>query len=107
MGWSTYNFDVVMSSNPIYTSKAKGDNIMDSKSHWENIYKKKAATQVSWYQQHLQMSLQLIERTGIEKTAQIIDVGGGASTFVDDLLESGFKHLKVLYISTAAINAAR
>ena len=107
MCWSTYNFDVVMSSNPIYTSKAKGDNIVDSKSHWENIYKTKASTQVSWYQEHLQTPLRLIERTGVEKTAQIIDVGGGASTLVDDLLESGFKHITVLDISTAAINAAR
>ena len=96
-----------MSSNPIYTSKAKGDNIVDSKSHWENIYKKKATTQVSWYQQHLQMSLQLIERTGVEKTARIIDIGGGASTFVDDLLERGFEHITVLDISSAAIDAAR
>src|SRR3989304_6268020 len=107
MCWSTYNFDVVMSSNPIYTSKAKGDNIVDSKSHWENIYKTKASTQVSWYQEHLQTPLRLIERTGVEKTAQIIDVGGGASTLVDDLLERGFKHIKVLDISSAAIDAAR
>ncbi len=107
MCWSTYNFDVVMSSNPIYTSKAKGDNIVDSKSHWDNIYKTKASTQVSWYQEHLQISLHLIERTGLEKTAQIIDVGGGASTLFDDLLERGFKHLTVLDISSGAIDAAR
>jgi len=98
-----------MSSNPIYPSKTKhkDDTIKDSKSHWENIYKTKASTQVSWYQEHLQTPLRLIERTGVEKTAQIIDVGGGASTLVDDLLESGFKHITVLDISTAAINAAR
>lgn len=107
MCWSTYNFDVVMSSNPIYTSKAKGDNIVDSKSHWENIYKTKASTQVSWYQEHLQISLQLIERTGIKKTAHIIDVGGAPSTLVDDLLGRGFKQITVLDISSAAIDAAR
>jgi len=80
-----------MSSNPFYTSKTKhkSDTIVDSKSHWENIYKTKAPTQVSWYQEHLQTPLRLIEQTGVEKTAQIIDVGGGASTLVDDLLELG------------------
>src|SRR3989304_5557559 len=98
-----------MSSNPFYTSKTKqkSDTTLDSKSHWENIYKTKASTQVSWYQLHLQMSLQLIERTGVEKTARIIDIGGGASTFVDDLLERGFEHITVLDISSAAIDAAR
>ncbi len=80
---------------------------MDSKSHWENIYKTKASTQVSWYQEHLQTPLRLIERTGVEKTAQIIDVGSGASTLVDDLLERGFEHITVLDISSAAIDAAR
>ena len=80
---------------------------MDSKSHWENIYKTKASTQVSWYQEHLQTPLRLIELTGVEKTARIIDIGGGASTLVDDLLERGFEHITVLDISSAAIDAAR
>ena len=98
-----------MSSNPIFSSKTKqkSDKILVSKSHWENIYKTKASTQVSWYQEHLQTPLRLIERAGVEKTAQIIDVGGGASTLVDDLLESGFKHITVLDISSSAIDAAR
>jgi len=98
-----------MSSNPFYTSKTKqkSDTTLDSKPHWENIYKTKASTQVSWYQEHLQTPLRLIEQTGVEKTAQIIDVGGGASTLVDDLLERGFKHITVLDISSAAIDAAR
>lgn len=98
-----------MSSNPIYPSKTKykDDTIKDSKSHWENIYKTKASTQVSWYQEHLQISLRLIEQTGIEKTARIIDIGGGASTLVDDLLKRGFKQITVIDISSAAIDAAR
>jgi ubiquinone/menaquinone biosynthesis C-methylase UbiE len=83
------------------------DAIMERKPHWENIYATKVSTQVSWYKEHLEISLQLIEWTGIEKTAHIIDVGGGASTLVDDLLEMGFKHITVLDISSAAIDAAR
>lgn len=98
-----------MSSNPIYSSKTKykSDTIMENKSHWENIYKTKAPTQVSWYQEHLQISLQFIERSGIDKTAHIIDVGGGSSTLVDDLLERGFKHITVLDISSTAIDTTR
>jgi ubiquinone/menaquinone biosynthesis C-methylase UbiE len=98
-----------MSSNPIYTTKTKhkGDPIVDSKSHWENIYKTKTTTQVSWYQEHLQISLQLIEHTGVDRTAHIIDIGGGASTLADDLLRRDFKHITVLDISSAALNASR
>jgi ubiquinone/menaquinone biosynthesis C-methylase UbiE len=79
----------------------------EHKSHWENIYAEKLPTQVSWYQEHLQMSLQFIERAGIGKSAHIIDVGGGASALVDDLLERGFKHITVLDVSSKAIDLAR
>ncbi len=98
-----------MSSHPIYTSKTKhkSDAIVDSKSHWENTYRTKTTTQVSWYQEHLQISLQLIEQTGIDRTARIIDIGGGASTLVDDLFERGFRQITVLDISSTAINATR
>jgi SAM-dependent methyltransferase len=80
---------------------------MEPKSHWENIYTTKAPTQVSWYKEHLKTSLQFIKQIGVEETAYIIDVGGGNSTLVDDLLERGFKYITVLDISSAAINLAR
>ena len=80
---------------------------MNNKSHWENIYENKGTTQVSWYQEHAQFSLQYIRNTGIKKTHHIIDVGGGASTLVDDLVESGFEHITVLDISAKALQLAR
>lgn len=80
---------------------------MDIKTHWEHIYETKAATQVSWYQKHAQLSLQYIRKTGIQKTGHIIDVGGGASTLVDDLIADGFQHISILDISGAALQLAR
>ena len=80
---------------------------MDAKAHWEHIYATKAPTQVSWYQQHPHCSVHLIQRTGIRPTDPIIDVGGGASTLVDDLLAAGFQSLTVLDISAAALRLAR
>jgi 2-polyprenyl-3-methyl-5-hydroxy-6-metoxy-1,4-benzoquinol methylase len=80
---------------------------MNNKSHWENIYENKGTTQVSWYQEHAQFSLQYIRNTGIKKTHHIIDVGGGASTLVDDLVESGFEYITVLDISAKALQFAR
>ncbi|HLF73856.1 MAG TPA: class I SAM-dependent methyltransferase [Anaerolineales bacterium] len=77
------------------------------KTHWEHIYETRLPTQVGWYQEHPQLSLQFIQRTGILPTGHIIDVGGGASTLVDNLLTAGFQHITVLDISAAALQLAR
>lgn len=80
---------------------------MELKSHWEHIYETKNSAQVSWYKPHLDLSLQMIGRTGVGKDARIIDVGGGASTLVDDLLANGYQNLTVLDISAASMQVAR
>ncbi|EAQ67891.1 MULTISPECIES: class I SAM-dependent methyltransferase [unclassified Synechococcus] len=80
---------------------------MQSKDHWEHVYSTKPATDVSWYQEHAEQSLQLIHATGVPRTASIIDVGGGASTLVDDLLRDGYRSVAVLDLSAAALKAAR
>lgn len=80
---------------------------MPSKEHWERVYSTNAPTAVSWYQEHAALSFRLIEQAGVPKTAAIIDVGGGASTLVDDLLRAGYRHLSVLDLSGAALQAAR
>jgi ubiquinone/menaquinone biosynthesis C-methylase UbiE len=80
---------------------------MNTKTHWEHIYESKAPTRVSWYQEHAQLSLQLIQNTRVQKTAQIIDIGGGASTLVNDLIVAGFQHVSVLDVSATALQLAR
>lgn len=80
---------------------------MENKEHWENVYTTKATDAVSWFQQHSEKSHAFIRRTGVPLTASIIDVGGGASTLVDDLLADGFFNLTVLDLSAAALKAAQ
>ena len=80
---------------------------MQSKSHWDTVYTSKAATQVSWFQEHAEKSLQLITRHRPPPAASVIDVGGGASTLVDDLLDAGYRQVSVLDLSGAAIATAR
>lgn len=80
---------------------------MESKSHWENVYSAKETTAVSWYQQHAECSLALVRNTGMGKPAAIIDVGGGASTLVDDLLADGYSDVTVLDLSAAALATAK
>ncbi len=80
---------------------------MQAKAHWEKVYATRAATEVSWFQPHAERSLALIGDAGIPPTARIIDVGGGASTLVDDLLEAGYRDVTVLDLSANALAVAR
>ncbi len=80
---------------------------MDTKTHWEKVYKTKAPDTVSWYQPHLETSLTLIERAAGVPQASIIDVGGGESTLADDLLSRGFQNVTVLDISETAIDVCK
>lgn len=80
---------------------------MQSKSHWENVYSSKSTDAVSWFQAHADLSLDMIKSTGAQRNAAIIDVGGGASTLVDDLVADGYTDLAVLDLSGAALDAAR
>lgn len=80
---------------------------MRDKAHWERVYTEKNADSVSWYQEHAASSLDLIHRTGAKPSAAIIDVGGGASTLVDDLLQGGFSDITVLDLSVAALQVAQ
>lgn len=76
---------------------------MNRQQHWEHIYRTKGRDEVSWFREHLDTSLRMITNTGVGKDAAIIDVGGGNSTLVDDLLEAGFVDVSVLDISSKAI----
>lgn len=80
---------------------------MQPKQHWENVYTSKPTNAVSWFQQHAALSLDLIKATGAAHNASIIDVGGGASTLVDDLFADGYSDLTVLDLSAAAMHEAR
>lgn len=80
---------------------------MTRKSHWETVYTTRPADTVSWYQRHADLSLQLIRDCGLPLSAAIIDIGGGASTLVDDLLTLGHSALTVLDLSAAALDVAQ
>lgn len=80
---------------------------MDTARHWETIYSTKTPNQLGWFRPHLETSLALIERAAREPSAPIIDVGGGTSSLVDDLLARGYRDVTVLDISKAALDLAR
>jgi len=80
---------------------------MPASDHWENVYRNKSFDAVSWYAPHLGESLRLIQTLCPDKTAAIVDIGGGESTLVDDLLRQHYLDLSVLDISATAIDFTR
>lgn len=82
-------------------------NPIDKKKHWETIYSTKQLKEVSWHQPKPEISLNIIKELNIPKTASIIDIGGGDSLLVDNLLNQGYKNITVLDISKKAIERAK
>jgi ubiquinone/menaquinone biosynthesis C-methylase UbiE len=80
---------------------------MEPKAHWDNLYSALHPEKLGWYEPHLRVSLDMISAARIDREARIIDIGGGASTLVDDLLARGFEHITVLDLSQAALSLAR
>jgi len=80
---------------------------MNTKEHWESIYKTKQPNEVSWTEQKPSVSLEFINKLKIPKTAKIIDIGGGDSKLVDFLLAQGYTDISVLDISKTAIIRAK
>ncbi|WP_263366593.1 class I SAM-dependent methyltransferase [Edaphobacter bradus] len=80
---------------------------MDRRAHWEEVYRRRPATSVSWYRPHLELSIALIERVAESKRAAILDIGGGASTLVDDLLAAGYEDISVLDVAEPALEVAQ
>ena len=80
---------------------------MGGRDHWDAIYGARRPQDVSWYSPHLDRSLRFIDQARMSPDAAIIDVGGGASTLVDDLLARGYRNVTVLDLSEAAITRAR
>ena len=71
--------------------------------HWDEVYERKAITEVSWYEPSPATSLQLIRRGGLQLSDPIIDVGGGASFLTNELLSAGYRDLTVLDVSASVL----
>lgn len=75
--------------------------------HWDNTYSSKAVHERSWSESGISDSMSELIASEIGKQEEIIDIGGGSSTFVDTLLSDGFEHVSVLDISHTAVGEAQ
>jgi ubiquinone/menaquinone biosynthesis C-methylase UbiE len=80
---------------------------MGREEHWDRIYRAKAPREVSWYQPEARVSLQLIRGVAPDLGTPMLDVGGGASTLADGLLDVGYQSVTVLDLASAALRRAQ
>ncbi len=80
---------------------------MPSQAHWDTVYSSKSIEAVSWFQKESAVSLSLMMRAGCTPSWHVLDVGGGASTLVDQCLDRGVRQMSVLDISAVALDVAR
>jgi SAM-dependent methyltransferase len=75
-------------------------------SHWDDTYAA-GENACSWFQQHPNMSLRMLDAARVPAEASVVDVGGGASPLAGALLDRGFRDVTVLDISPAGLAHAR
>lgn len=75
----------------------------DLKSHWEKVYANKPIDQLGWYEASPQPSLRLIEACGLDPNAVLLNVGAGATTLVDELLQLGYENIIANDISSVGL----
>jgi 2-polyprenyl-3-methyl-5-hydroxy-6-metoxy-1,4-benzoquinol methylase len=80
---------------------------MGTREHWEDVYRTKQPSEVSWYLPHLAQSLRLIADANADPDARIIDVGSGESTLPDDLLARGYRRITILDLSATALEVSK
>jgi SAM-dependent methyltransferase len=79
----------------------------DTKQHWDNVFATRQESEVSWFQPYPKTSMAFINLFELPLAANIIDIGGGDSHFVDTLLDKGYRNIWVLDISAKALEKAK
>jgi trans-aconitate methyltransferase len=80
---------------------------VDRKEHWEQVYGSRSERDVSWFETVPELSIQMIEAAGVNADTCIVDIGGGDSHLIDELLARGLDCLAVLDVSDAALGRAQ
>jgi len=73
------------------------------KEHWEKIYSSNESTELGWYEDVPQPSLDLIGKCAIGKDEKVLVVGVGESTIIDCLVDIGYGNIIALDISPTAL----
>jgi SAM-dependent methyltransferase len=80
---------------------------MERQQHWDTVYRGKGEQDVSWFEAEPEMSLRMLDAAGLSTDSCVLDVGGGESRLVDQLLARGVRCLAVLDVSATALQRCR
>ncbi len=83
------------------------DDAASRSSFWEGVHDSKDVDGVSWWQSVPELSLGLVDETGLGLEEPIIDVGAGWSTLIDHLVERGYQDLMAIDLSATALQTVR
>ncbi|GAB1309677.1 class I SAM-dependent methyltransferase [Urechidicola sp. KH5] len=73
------------------------------KEHWQQVYANTPPEKTGWYQAEASESLLLLSKCNIDKDAHILNVGTGASNFVNQVLDAGYTNVSVNDIAASAL----
>jgi len=76
---------------------------MKKKEHWEKVYDKQEINKLGWFEENPEPSLELIEACKLGRDAILLNVGAGATTLVDVLLQKGYENIVANDISVSAL----
>jgi SAM-dependent methyltransferase len=79
----------------------------DPSVHWEEVHAGKDPGGVSWWQDEDSVWVDLVERTGVDRHAHVVDIGSGSSTLPDALITRGFTDLTLVDLSPTALARTR
>ncbi len=79
----------------------------NNKEHWEKVFATKSQEEVSWFEVYPKTSVEFLKLFDLPLDANIIDVGGGDSHFIDALIEMGYHNIYLLDISVKAIERVK
>lgn len=81
--------------------------VLSTSAHWETINGTKGPDAMSWHRPHLDVSLRLIEGASPDRSASILEVGGGESTLGADLVGRGYRNVTVLDLALTALRVSK
>jgi len=80
---------------------------MQRQEHWNGVYDTRNEQQVSWFEELPALSLRMMESAGLTPDTCVIDVGGGCSRLVDQLVARKLTCLAILDVSGSALRQAK